>query len=447
MSTCNPATRSSYRKARLKDYMLRISTVIVIGFVSSFVMAQQPTNPGELGAAPVTLEDTTRSNILSYGLSSAVAFDDNVQGSGGKQNILTSIQPQLGLSLNRPRIASALYYSPSYAFSTNVASQSVSSQVGGGQVTYLFSRRLSVNLRGSFVSTSNPIESINASLDLPQLGVLQRPNDSFVGATVKQTFERVAGDLSYRLGQYTSAGVGGTFSNTNYRTLNDTQVANEEARSRAWSAYSFLSHRLTPRYTIGFDYAAERFSSQQSISTMTHAPLGFVNMAVRPHVQLSVFAGPEFSFFQTSGSGASMMLPARTLSLSYGSTLSWQGEKNGLSVSFSQRVSDSIESSTAAVKARTVNFRADRQLTKRMTLGLFTNYITNETLTSIAGGSLPDSIVGGIGLQRQITQNISAGVSAFHQEFLSPSSVLSGLASHDVVSVSIGYNFARPIGR
>ena len=428
--------------------MLRISIVIAISFVSSFLMAQEPTNPGELGAAPVTLQDTTRSNILSYGLSSAAAFDDNVQGSGGKQNILTSIQPQLGLSLNRTRIASALYYSPSYAFSSNVASQSVSSQVGGGQITYLFSRRLSVNLRGSFVSTSNPIESINASLELPQLGVLQRPNDSFVGATVKQTFERVAGDLSYRLGQYTSAGVGGTFSNTNYRTLNDTQVGNEQARSRAWSAYSFLSHRLTPRYTIGFDYAAERFSSQQSVSTMTHAPLGFVNIAVRPHLQLSVFAGPEFSFFQTSASGASvMLLPARTLSLSYGSTLSWQGEKNGLSLSFSQRVSDSIESSVAAVKARTVNFRADRQLTKRTTLGLFTNYISNETLTSIAGGSVPDSVVGGIGLQRQITQNISAGISAFHQEFLSPSSVLSGLATHDVVSVSIGYNFARPIGR
>lgn len=429
----------------LKTFML---VGMILCAVSSY--SQEPVNPAELGTAPLTREGSARSNTLSYGVSSTNAFDDNVQGSGGKSNFTSLIQPQFGLAMNRPRLQANFNYSSGYTFSSTVASQSDISQSAGGQLQYLFSRRLSLSLRASFITTSNPLESVYADSVLPQVGVLERPSNPFAGARVHQTSELAGSDLVYRLAQYTSVGVGGSFSDSIYRTIfGEDNTLNQSLRSQSWSTHSYISHRLSPIYNIGMDYSARNFSSQQSgASTLTNTVLGFATVSLSPHVQLSLFAGPEFSNIHDAGLGISVQrFDGQASSLSFGSTLYWQGEHNGLGISFIQQVSDFAQTTGGAARARTVNFTADRQLTRRIKLNAFTTYFTSSPLGSFPAGLTPDSVIAGIGISRPVTRSITANVSAFHQEFLSPGLSTFAYPTHNVVSVSFSYNLTRPIGR
>src|SRR5690348_678487 len=104
--------------------MIKITLIGCVVFMATCGWGQEPTNPADLGRAPLTREDEARSNTLRYGLSTAAAFDDNAQGFAGQSNITNSIQPQLEFSLSRPRTKARIFYGPSYTFNTNVATQS-----------------------------------------------------------------------------------------------------------------------------------------------------------------------------------------------------------------------------------------------------------------------------------------------------------------------------------
>lgn len=429
--------------------MLKITFVGCVVLLATLARSQEPTNPADLGSAPLTREDASRSNTLRYGISTSAAFDDNAQGFSGQSNITNSIQPEIELSLGRPRTKARFFYGPSYTFSTNVTSQRYTSQSAGFDSQHLFSRRLSVSIRAAYVDTSNPSQSVDAAQRLPQLGVLERPNDVFVGANVRQTSEELGSDLTYRTSQYTSVGIGGSFANAIYRTIAEqTDTLDESLRSQSWSAHMFVGHRFSPRYSVGVTYSAQKFSSQQApATTLTHSGLGYVTLSLTSHVQLSTFVGPELSEISGAAGQSSARYSATPFSLAYGTTLQWQGERNGLTASFVQRVSDSIQSGTGAARARSVSFRADRQVTKRVSLDLFGNYCSNAPLEPALANSTPDSVTGGISISRPLTPAIAFGVSAFHQEFLSPISGLFGSSKHNVVSVSLSYTFVRPIGR
>ncbi|SRR5579884_735904 len=416
--------------------------------LGAWAFAQQPTNPAELGTGALTQEDVGRSNVLSYGVSSSAAFDDNVQGTAGTHNVTTTIQPQVGFSINRPRLESHAYYGPAYTFSSDVASQSGTSQTVGLDFKYLFSRRLTLTLRGGFIDTSNPVDSQNAAFSVPQLNVFERPADIFSGARIHQTSGQAGADLAYRIAQFTSVGIGGSFSDSLYRSIETQASGHRDFRSKSWAAHSFVSHRLTPVISLGANYSAQNLESQQfGSATLTHSILGFTTLSLAPQVQLSFFAGPEFSQI---GLGAFGTLPGPTTqaaSVSYGSTLSWQGQKNGLAASFSQRVSGSIDASSGAVQARMVGFRATRQISRRTSVNLFTKYVSNSALEPGLPTSTPDSVSGGFGVSRPLTQSVSLSLLAFHQEFLAPVSFLPGGLGHNVVSMSVSYSFSKPIGR
>jgi len=425
------------------------SRFLILAFLlaAAGAYAQQPTNPALLGTGPLTQEGATRSNQLSYGVTSSTAYDDSVQGSPGQRNLTGSIQPQVTLSINRPRVQTNLYYGPTFTYSSDIASQSGTSHAVGGEFEYFFSKRFTINFREAFVDTSNPIDSFQASNQLPGLGILERPTDVFVGARVHRRTEEAGSDAIYRLARHTSFGVGGSFSSSTYQTLNEATAASDQhIQTQSWSAHSFISQQLTPRYSIGANYSAQNFSSDTGIgSTLAHSVLGFGTVSLKPNVQWSVFAGPEFLLVDYGTRNAPPESQATTLS--YGSSLSWQVEHNGLNASFVQRVSDSGLSGGAAARARMIDFRATRQLTRRVGINLFASYMSSSELIASTQSLLPDSVTGGFGVSRLITPTLRIGLQAFRQEFLGPAPQLSGFSSHDVVSFSISYSFERPIGR
>ena len=429
------------------------ATVVLCG---SCLVAQEPLIPSQLGTAPLTNE-AVRSNVLDYGSTFSGSFDDNVTNpknpAVGETNATATIQPWARLSVDRSRWTSSLYYGPAFTYSSNISAYNNTSHATSAEFKYNFTQRLWFVTRGSFSMTSGPYESFLANTQLPTLGLLNQPNSSAIGANIESRTGQSQGDLVYLLGPHTSVGVGGTFTDLRYKTIGDNTLANAFAqRSRGWSGHAFYSHQLTMRYGLGLQYTAQNSTSTSApgkFSSLSHQILGSLNIAVRPSIQLSFFAGPEISQIDDILSTVTgpVALHTNRSSVAGGSSLAWRGEHNGMSLSFVQRVNDPGISGGGAVSMRTVNLDLQRRITKLSTLNVFGNYTSNNQLDPLSVAPLVDSASAGLSVSKVITPHLSLQVSGFRQQFLGNSSVRFGQRSHDVASVSLSYTFQAPIGR
>jgi hypothetical protein len=431
--------------------LMRAGYLIVCAMLlGTFLQAQQPLTPDQLGTAPLTRDGAgANKNSMTYGVNSSTAFDDKAPNATTAVNNLTSsIQPDISVSIERPRSNALVYYSPTYTYSSNIDAYNSVSQAAATKLEYRFSPRFSLQIRDAFSLTNNSYENLQAAGNLPSLGIIDRPNSSALGANLRSTTNQASADLIYRLGRHTSAGIGGTFVTLRYQNPNG--AANGGSfDSRSWSGHAFYSQQLTPRYSFSVEYSAQNFSSQGLYSTLTHSVLGFWTVSPRQNISFSVFGGPESSQFNDPPSLLNPATLAKQTSTGFsgGGNLSWQGEHNGLNASFVQRVSDGGVGGGAAVESRTASLALQRRLTSRLTTALFANYVSNSQIDPLYAQPDLSSISGGMGLSRMITPHWSINLSAFHQAFLGNSPQLLAQPDHDVVTASISYSFARPIGR
>lgn len=419
------------------------------------VEAQQPAVPSQIGTAPLTADTTARSNTLQYGMNLSSAVDDNASEPGalseGQTNVLFSVEPQGSLDIVRGRLNSRLFYAPGFTRSSTVSTYNNTSQAAGADLTYLLSKHVSLHVTNSFSLTTNPYLTESAT-NLPVSGILNQPNASAQQTDIRNRTELAAVDLVSQTSRHTSVGLGGSFSDLNYEPAS-TGTNGLSVKSRSWSAHGFYSHQLTARYNVGLQYTAQHFSSKEAegqFFTLSHQVLGFLTISLTPAMQLSLFGGPDFSAIDNESFSFQSPIHTNTTSVTGGSTLSWQGQHNGLSVSFVQQVSDPGLNAGGSLLVRTIGLQAQRQLARQLSFRLFGNYTSNNRLDPFSTFSLADAAYAGIGLSRTLSPHFALSFSATRQQFLGSGS--SGLQtyvqrSHDIFTVSLSYNFTRPIGR
>ena len=427
---------------------------VVLGSCS--LMAQDPMIPSQLGTAPLTTE-AVRSNVLNYGTTVSGSFDDNVTNPNnpatGETNFTSSIQPWARLSVDRSRWRSSLFYGPGFTYGSDLSSYNNTSHAAGLELKYNFTRRLWFVTRASFSLTSSPYQSFQANAQLPTLGLLNEPNSSAIGANVQSRTGQSQGDLVYSLGPHTSVGVGGAFADLRYKTIGDASLAAAFSQnSRTWSGHAFYSHQLTMRYSFGVQYTAQNsisVSAPGKFSSLSHQVLGSLNVAISPSVQLSLFAGPEIS--QIDDTFAIIIGPvtahSRQVTVAGGSSLAWQGEHNGMSLSFIQRVNDSGISGGNAVTMRTLNLDIQRRITKLSSFRMMGNYTSNNQLDPLSVAPILDSASAGISFSKVITPHLSFQLSGLRQQFIGRNPPAFAQRNHDIASVSLSYTFDAPIGR
>jgi len=435
-------------------------TLTGVFLASVMLHAQQPMVPADLGTAPLTGDAAAnRGNSLSYGITLSTAFDDNATDpanvSKGQTNLTSAIQPQTTLSLDRGHMNSRFFYSPGFTYSSSISTYNSSSQTADVDVKYLFTKRLSLHFVNAFSLTTNPYETLQTNSDIPTLGVLNRPNESALGANIRNTTEQSQADLVYQLARHTSVGVGGTFTKLRYRAITSGNATNTTSLdSRGWSGHAFYSHEWTARYSYGIQYTAQNISSDATegqFSSLSHQVLGFAAISFRPTIRLSVFAGPQLSEIDNNFVGLqSRSQSLRRNSFAGGSTLSWQGEHSGMSASFVQQISDSGLNGGGSLLVRTLDLQTQRQLTSRLSVRLFGNYVSNNQLDPLSVLLLTDSALAGVGFAQSLTPHLTLNLSAQRQQLLGTAgNTLQGYRqhSHDIGTVSLSYNLTRPIGR
>lgn len=432
---------------------LLIGCFLLFGIEAS---AQQATNPSQLGTAPLSA-DTVPVNTLTYGATLTSSFDDNAQNPNTldqETNVVSTFQPHVLLAIERAGLSSTLLYNPSFSYSGKISSYTNNSQLIGADMTRRFTRRLSLQLREGYMLSMNPLESWQANTELPNPGILNRPNQSVVGANVRSTTNNSEADLTYLLDAHTSVGISGTFTTLEYSSIgNNAGSANDQSQnSRGWSGKAFYSHRLTAIYTVGFVYTARHLSSQNSFgefSSLSHQMLGLFTISLKPALNFSFFAGPEISQLDDTLFQVGLPLPSNASQSSFagGATISWQAKRSGINASYIQQVGDAGLSGGGAVGVRTVTLGAQHQLTTRSTLRLNGTYTSNSQFDPLSTTPLRDSASAGITYSQRLTDRANIDFSILRQQFLGSPGAGFGLHSHDVAAVSLSYAWNRPIGR
>jgi hypothetical protein len=444
-------TRLLFRKA---DKALSVQLILLLALVccsAICVLAQQPLTPAQVGSGPLTQDEAQglRSNQLDLAVSSSESGDDGVPGStvGQKEwSVISSVRPELNLQIARVRLQSTLHYAPSFTYGTGIATSNNVSQAAGLDMSYRFTKRLTVSAREAFVLTTNPFDSLRANAELPNFGVLDRPSTASLGTNLHSTTEQLGSDLSYRLTARTTVGAGGNFGDTKYETLDRSNGQNLD--SRFWSGSAFVSHQWSPRYSTQLQYSRQYFSSAAPLTSESdgNEVLGFLNITWNRSLQLSVFGGPNLVSIDhvAIATGATS---TQTQTFSGGASFSWQGQHNGLSVSFSQRTSNSGISGNGVVSMRTGTLNLQRQAGKMWSTNIFANYVGENQLDPL--NLLPDSnsVSAGVGISRVINQRFTLSLTGSRQQFIGAIPELFLQRSRDIVGFSISYRLSRPIGR
>lgn len=397
---------------------------------------------------PIALGSQVRSNYLTTALSFTGAYVDNVLGgvNGNPGSDITyTITPVIGLDETTPRTHLLLNYAPGYtlyqrASSRNEADQSVSIE---------FSDRLSPHVTFSahdgLTKSSNVF---NQSADLTGGVVsagIQPPNFSVVAPFA--SFLSNAGNvgINYQFGLNNMIGASGTFSNLHF--LDAAQVPGL-ADSSSQGGLAFYSHRVAREQYLGITYSFQRLMSYPTIGnneTLMHAALLFYSFTPSSSkFSVSLFGGPQFS----DTTLPPPLVPVKSWVGSGGMSLGWQARLTSFAISYAHVMSGggglggTVQQDSGAISMR-------QQITRKLVGSIAASYAQNNVIAgSQLGVPSGHSVSGSASIHRGIGEHFDVGLeyARIHQNY-SNIPVISASPDTNQESISISYQFSRPLGR
>jgi hypothetical protein len=236
--------------------------------------------------------------------------------------------------------------------------------------------------------------------------------------------------------------VGVTGNSSILRYLNQSQAPGLYD-STGYGAGGYYTHRFGRNY-LGVNYLFQDFTTETiQLKTKTDSIYGSYTFYLKPNLSLSAFGGPQYS--DTFGPGT---VPIKKWSPAGGGSVSWQGEQTSFAATFSHRITDG-GGLLGAVTANSVNASFRAQLTRAMTGSIGGGYASNTALDpAFQSQSNGNSASGTVNLQRNFGEHFigSVGYLYLHQNY-NNIAVINAAQNQSQVSISVSYQFERPLGR
>jgi len=388
----------------------------------------------------------TRANYLRGGFVFGSAYDDNATvGVNGQpvSDLSYSIWPTIALDQTRSRMHWVLSYSPGFTFYQKTSSRNEKDQNLAVDFKYRLSRHVTLSLRDSFQKTSNVLNQPTSDLTQPVSGAVFVPNDSVIAPIADMLRNSANATLTYQFSANGMVGASGTFTNLHYP--NQAEVPGlYDSSSRGGSA--FYNHRLSKRHYIGATYQYQTFLAYPTVGqseTQAHSILLFYTLYLRPTISFSLFGGPQYSDTNQVGAPAT-----RSWSPAAGASMGWQGKATSFAASYSRRISDG-GGLTGAVHSNSADASLRRQFTRTLSASVGSNYTNNSVLDALPGFNAGGHTISGSALvKRQIGEHLNLQLQYIraHQSY-NDIAAISGAPNRNRESVTISYQFARPLGR
>ncbi len=418
-----------------------------------FAQAALTTNPLTGDIHPIGLQrKAEETNIVFATLAAGAAADDNNNDSafhpiGGAQYF---VDPSVAIQETRSHLAWDLSYHPTLRFYVPSSSHiDLFNQAIGGAVHYDITKRLAIGLRQDYLRTDDPFQQLGDTPLQPGVGLINRP-----GPVLLSDFSRTqllsTAEVNYRLAKYTTFGISGAFMDVQGHALHVQHTNLIDTHDSLGSA--FLSHQFTARQQVGVQYQfLDIVFPGRDTRTRTNGVLLFDQIAIRSHLNFTIFAGPEYSNIHNqlllNLLGKVVPIPVRSTlwSPAAGAMVDWRGDRVGLQASFVRRVSDG-GGLVGAVEMNDGLLRLRVKLARRWIADLGGEIARHDLLNVPRVGTLEHfDLNAGIGYELAR----SFWVRAYYQRIQHISGYNSVLqfGDHDRLTVSVERQFNWPIGR
>lgn len=408
-------------------------------------MRTPPPVSGE--AYPTAFASETESNNLRAGLTMSTAYSNNVLGGANPVSSMSySIWPTLALDADTTRLHWVLNYSPGFTFYQSVSARNQSDQNVALDFRYRLSPHLTASLRDSFQKTSNIFNQPNPLSATPVSGSAPAPTVAVIAPVADQVLNAANVQLTYQFSANGMAGVGGTFTNLNYPNPAEAPGLYDSS-SKGGSA--FYSRRLLEKYDVGVSYQymdtlAYQAGGHSNTQTQTQTIFLFCTIYLKPTLSLSLSGGP-----QHSDATQPPLPPTRSWSPMMTASLSWQGQRTSLAVSYS-RIVTAGGGLAGTYHSNTANVSGRWQLSRTWTAGLSASYWLYQTLTPFFLGSSSGghTVSGTASVQHPLGEHLSvqAGYTRIQQNY-SGIAAISATPGTNQEFVSISYQFTRALKR
>jgi hypothetical protein len=322
---------------------------------------------------------------------------------------------------------------------------------------YRLSPHVNLAVTERFLLTTGFFDQVQSSPDLSGGGILGQPNQTVITPLAKTIGNNVNGQLSWQFGAGSMVGFSGGYYNSSYRDVPTGTTSLLDTTTE--SASAFYSHRISARNWVGVRYGFQHLSFEPGgEQTNTHSVIYFHTIYLKPTMQLSFFAGPEYSEVDSEIVVPELQLPVvsfvsfpvsdRTWSGAGGASFSWQGQHTSVGAEFVRRVSDG-GGVQGTVLANSVNAGLRRQITRSTTLSLGGTYASGDALfASVTGTGLLKTATGTLGISHRLGAHFGLDVNytRAYQEPAAGASVTLP-AYHNRGAVTLSYDFSRPLGR
>lgn len=396
---------------------------------------------------PVQVSSEQRSNYLGLGVTTMVAFDDNVLGGYGTTPVRDtefSIWPKVTFDRSTSRFHPSFAYTPAFTFYEPTSSLDAMDQNFTGSMLYDLTPHSSIVVGDTFLKTSDVFNQAYgfAGGGVSASGPTQ--TSAVIAPFAEQIFNTTSVEYSYQFGRNSMIGAIGQGLEMDYPNPNQVKGL---YNSNSWGGSVFYSKRLSPRQYVGVTYQYLEMLAYPAVGqsdTTTDSIFPFYTLYLRTDLSFSVSGGPEyFQAAQTAEPTTRSWEPDVTASMG------WQGQHTSLAASYSRNVTGgggllgAFDSNSAALTGRW-------QMSPHWTASLTANYTINKTLTpgfiqAIPGGH---TFTGIIQLDHPITGHLlaDAGYDRLDESY-SGVAVITGSPNSDRVYVGVSYQLRRPLGR
>ena len=398
-------------------------------------------------------------NIFFFGVATSINYDTNAANvQNPTPNSQFTLYPQFGLSISRPRWSSLVNYIPGVSYSTSsVPSYNAVSQVFGAAFQYRATKRLTLSVLNSYLSSTNPFDSLRAGTVLPQFGLLSTPTP-VAWDYLPRTNEQAAVDAVYNLSARTKLQAGGAYNYISYQGSGGHNTPGSIFQQSNSEEFTFgLFHASRAHYSSGIQYTAQQLDAGHGEVRTGAQSVGYVlEYSPRPSLHLSAMVGPQYldtTFSPTPAGGAiATLLNGHAAGWSWmgGGTVSWTGRRSEVSASLIRQLNTGNQYQ-GPIRQTLANLQIQQQLSKQTSVSSFIGYNINEPpFTTLSLAQLSKYYLSaGTGISRKLGDKWTMSLTYMYLRQNQPSSLAHTYNSgnHSLVQFSLSYLIAKPIRR
>ena len=412
-----------------------------------------PQMPALLGGPKISLafrSEQERSNYLRGGLNVGGTYDDNalLTPHNTLGNTTFSVFPNISIEQVRSRMKWTFGYAAGLTVNERLSSRNQGSHDLNFDSQFRLSPHVNLRIAEDFSLTSGFFDSGNGGVVVGNGG----PNASLITPLSKQRSSSTVAEVNYHLALKDVIGASGSFSDLHFSDVpGNVSPGFNLTNTRTASGSAFWLHGLFGRDWAGVSYRFQRVTFDPNGETLVHSIMGVDTINLPGRFTVSGFIGPEYSDNQGVDPVSGLPTHFSDWSLAGGAEVGWQKEHTSVAAGYSRQIS-SGGGVLGVVRFQGVRGEVRQQLLLGWVVGVGASYGNNHSLTVPSAGSAGkiNSATAAVSLERNLGKSLGLRVGYEHdlQEQIGVTDpTLQGTAHRNRFFVTLGYQWARPLGR